>query len=69
MADTTGAGDGFMGSFLWKLHQAGVDAAGLEGLTEAQLNQMVDFSNRFCTISVQGKGAIASYPTLEQMGE
>ena len=69
VADTTGAGDGFMGSFLWKLHQAGVDARGLEGLTDTQLNEMMDFSNRFCTISVQSKGAIASYPTLEQMGE
>ena len=69
VADTTGAGDGFMGSFLWKLHQAGVDANRLEGLTDAQLNEMVDFSNRFCTISVQSKGAIASYPTLEEMGE
>ena len=69
VADTTGAGDGFIGSFLWKLCQAGVDAAGLEGLHESQLYEMVDFSNRFCTISVQSKGAIASYPTLEQMGE
>ncbi len=60
--DTTGAGDGFIGSFLWKLNQMGIDVNGLEDLTQAQLEECLDFSNEFCTLSVMDYGAIASYP-------
>ena len=60
--DTTGAGDGFIGSFLWKLNDMGVSADGLETLTEPQLAKCLDFSNEFCTLSVMQYGAIASYP-------
>lgn len=65
--DTTGAGDGFIGSFLWKLQSLGVDADSIDTLDENQLQACIDFSNQFCTVSVQSEGAIASYPTLEQM--
>ena len=60
--DTTGAGDGFIGSFLWKLKSMGINADSLEKLTEAQLSDCLDFSNEFCTLSVMKHGAIASYP-------
>ena len=66
--DTTGAGDGFIGSFLWQLHAAGADRAALPGLTAAQLDKWLAFSNKFCGISVQGNGAIASYPDAARMG-
>ena len=66
--DTTGAGDGFIGSFLWQLHDAGADRAALPGLTAAQLDKWLAFSNKFCGISVQGNGAIASYPDAARMG-
>ena len=66
--DTTGAGDGFIGSFLWQLHAAGADRAALAGLTAARLDKWLAFSNKFCGISVQGSGAIASYPDAAQMG-
>ena len=66
--DTTGAGDGFIGSFLWQLHAAGIDHDALPELTAAQLNQWLAFSNKFCGISVQSSGAIASYPSAVQMG-
>ncbi len=65
--DTTGAGDGFIGSFLWQLCREGVNVASLPDLTSEQLCRMLAFSNRFCGISVQEYGAIDSYPTLEQM--
>lgn len=42
--DTTGAGDGFIGSFLWQLHKNGVDRAALPALQADQLNQWLDFS-------------------------
>ncbi len=62
--DTTGAGDGFAGSFLWMLHQKGVQRADLASLSEETLLECLRFSNAFCTRSVQKRGAIASYPTL-----
>ena len=65
--DTTGAGDGFIGSFLWQLQRDGVTAAELPKLSRKRLTEYLTFSNRFCAISVQHHGAIDSYPTLEQM--
>ena len=65
--DTTGAGDGFIGSFLWQLQRDGVTAAELPKLSRKRLTEYLAFSNRFCAISVQHHGAIDSYPTLAQM--
>ena len=62
--DTTGAGDGFAGSFLWMLHRKGVGRDDLAGLSEETLLDCLRFSNAFCTRSVQKRGAIASYPAL-----
>ena len=61
--DTTGAGDGFIGSFLWQLHRAGVTAASLPSLSAETLTEALRLSNAFCGVSVQAHGAIDSYPT------
>lgn len=65
--DTTGAGDGFTGAFLWALQSLCTERSALEGLKEEQLLDCLTFANKFCSISVQKKGAIASYPTIEEM--
>ena len=65
--DTSGAGDGFIGSFLWQLCRDGVTVDKLGRLSRKKLQEYLAFSNRFCGISVQSHGAMASYPTLEQM--
>ena len=65
--DTTGAGDGFIGSFLWQLERDGVTLEKLAKLSKTKLNEYLAFSNQFCGISVQTNGAIDSYPTLSQM--
>ena len=65
--DTTGAGDGFIGSFLWQLKRDGVTLEKLAKLSKTKLNEYLAFSNQFCGISVQTNGAIDSYPTLDQM--
>lgn len=65
--DTTGAGDAFIGSFLWQMARDGVDAAALPKLRKTQLEQYLAFSNRYCGASVQQYGALSSYPTLAQM--
>ena len=66
--DTTGAGDGFVGSFLWALQQAGVTRETLGALTKGFLEETLTFANRFCGYSVQRSGAIPSYPTKEALG-
>ena len=65
--DTTGAGDGFTGAFLWSLRKMCSVPDELEKLTENELIGSLGFANRFCALSVQKKGAIASYPTLDEM--
>lgn len=64
--DTTGAGDGFIGSFLFRLMRSKIYAGALENINEKTLADCLAFSNRFCAISVKSSGAIASYPTLDE---
>lgn len=65
--DTTGAGDAFIGSFLYQLDNYLKTKETIDMLTQTDLKQMLEFSNRYCAMSVQKSGAIASYPTLEDM--
>lgn len=65
--DTTGAGDGFIGSFLWKLKSSGIGREELPSCSAGVLQECLDFANRFSAISVQRKGAIPSYPELKEV--
>lgn len=65
--DTTGAGDGFIGAFLWALKKQEITSKTLEEISEERLTDCIRFSNKFCAISVQKEGAIASYPKLAEM--
>ena len=65
--DTTGAGDGFTGAFLYRLHEEGVTPETLDGISEQALTDCLAFANAFCAVSVIKKGAIASYPTRDEM--
>lgn len=67
VVDTTGAGDASVGSFLWKLMLAGTDRNNIEDLSEGELSEALTFMSEYCAISVGGKGAIPSYPSLEQV--
>lgn len=67
--DTTGAGDGFIGSFLHCLSEDGVSAGDLPLLKAGQMERYLRFANRFCAKSVMKHGAIASYPTKAEMDE
>ena len=67
--DTTGAGDGFIGAFLYKLMVDGIVVDTLQTLTSEQLEDYIRFAHRFCAYSVQQEGAISSYPTLKIMNE
>lgn len=65
--DTTGAGDAFIGSFLYQLSADGMTSETLSNLSQQKAVEYMDFSNAYCAYSVQGKGAIASYATMEDM--
>ncbi len=65
--DTTGAGDGFIGAFLYQLYESGVTADDLAAVDPATLQRCVDFAVRFSEISITKRGAMSSYPTKEEM--
>lgn len=65
VADTTGAGDSFIGSFLYQLIRDGVTADGLAKLTEETLSSYLRFSARYASLTVQQKGAVMA--TLEEL--
>lgn len=65
--DTTGAGDGFIGSFLYCMAEDGITAENIEELGKEKMEEYLVFANKFCGISVTKHGAIASYPSLEEM--
>lgn len=67
--DTTGAGDAFIGSFLYQLSDRCLTAGELSELSEETLNAMLHFSGRYAGKSVTRAGAIPSYPTAEEMQE
>lgn len=67
VTDTTGAGDCFIGSFLRCLEMNGVEKADLEYIPSDKLKEYLDFANNCSAFSVTKKGAIPSYPTLEQV--
>ncbi len=60
--DTTGAGDAFMGAFLYKLSQK-------EALdvNEKELKEFTEFANKVASFCVQRRGAINAMPTIEQL--
>ena len=63
--DATGAGDAFWGGFLSKLRIQGVQVK--DDLDAEKIQNAIEYGNVSGFICVQGKGAIASLPTREQI--
>lgn len=63
--DATGAGDAFWGGFLSSLRMQGVEKT--SDLNEEIIRKAMDWGNVSGCICVQGKGAIPSIPTREQI--
>lgn len=57
--DTTGAGDAFMGGFLWQLAQSNKKP---DALTLAEVQAFADFSNKVSGFCVGRRGAICAMP-------
>ena len=64
--DTTGAGDAYIGSFLWYLKSIGATVKDLPELTSEELSEGAAFANRYCAVTITKPGAIPSYPTLQE---
>lgn len=64
VADTTGAGDIFGGSAVWKLLQCG---AAPEELDESALRVIVSFANATAGLSTTRPGGISSIPEYEEV--
>ena len=58
VTDTTGAGDSFIGSFLYQLTRDGVSADELASLSEQTLAEFLRFSARCASFTVQHRGAV-----------
>lgn len=65
--DTTGAGDAFVGSFLFSLYKDEVVISKISQIVESKWQEYLDFSNAYSAYSVEQFGAIASYPTLNEI--
>ena len=65
VTDTTGAGDSFVGSFLYQLTRDGVTRDGLAALNGRQLADYLAFSARYASLTVQRKGAVMA--TLDEL--
>jgi len=63
--DTTGAGDGFIGVFLYQMAEEEINYRQLSKISKEQLQKIAQFANDFATESVQHYGAISSYPSCK----
>lgn len=62
--DTTGAGDSFIGAFLYSIINKEID---ISNVSYDLLKVIGDFSNKVGAITASRKGAISSTPTIEEV--
>lgn len=65
VADTNGAGDTFLGAVLSRLCRRGDHP--LEGLEQAELEEILAFANRAAAITCSRSGAIPAMPTAQEL--
>jgi fructokinase len=64
--DTTGAGDAFLGAFLYQIIDKNKT---LGALNKSEIEQMIDFSNAAGALATIKKGAIPAMPTIVEIDE
>lgn len=67
--DTTGAGDAFVGGFLYQLARLDISKRNIADITDNRdaIEQALRFANACGAITTTGRGAIPSLPTLDQV--
>lgn len=66
VVDTTGAGDSFMGAFLYRLSSSG---RSVDSLTSEELLDFADFSNKAASVCVSRRGAIGAMASMEDISK
>ena len=67
--DTTGAGDAFIGGFLAKLMEYGVNNENLEEVIRVHYHDIISFANASGALTTTRKGAISGLPTVEEINQ
>lgn len=67
VVDTTGAGDSFVGSFLYQLASSDYTLEQLDTISDDELKRFLDFSAHYAALTVGKKGAIMA--TMQEMRE
>jgi fructokinase len=67
--DTTGAGDAFIGGFLYQLLEKNVRQQSLEEILHQHHLEILTFANASGALTTTGKGAISSLPTKESISQ
>jgi sugar/nucleoside kinase (ribokinase family) len=62
--DTTGAGDSFMGSLIYKLTREGITVS---DLVEPELKDLADFCNACASVSTMRRGSLLVMPAMEEV--
>ena len=65
--DTTGAGDSFIGSFLYQVAEEDNTLESLINLPEEKVKEILTFSNATAALTVCKRGAIGALPTKEEV--
>jgi len=67
--DTTGAGDAFMGGFLYQLLELKANPVNLEEVLRGNQTEILQFANASGALTTTGKGAISALPTKGEVEE
>ncbi|TXC89299.1 carbohydrate kinase [Metabacillus litoralis] len=67
--DTTGAGDAFIGGFLYKLLEKNVSLSELESILQSNHQEILSYANASGALTTTGKGAISALPTKAKIHE
>ena len=65
--DTTGAGDSFIGSFLYQIAELGYSLDDLVNLPSEKIREILRFSNATAALTVTKRGAIGALPCKEDV--
>ena len=65
--DTTGAGDSFIGAFLYKVAEGDNTVESLVNLPEERVEEIITFSNATAALTVCKRGAIGALPTKDEV--
>jgi fructokinase len=67
VVDTTGAGDSFIGAFLYSLLNENITIEELDKISDSKLEDYLNFANIYASNSTTKKGAISAMATKEEI--